>query len=109
MNNDNYSPLFKYKASIIDNNEENRTKNGVKIVVQLKYLIIFWRSLEMPLINCKIELSLNWIKNCVLTDAANANSATYEIADAKLYVPVVILSTLPTRQCKISKTIKWRI
>ena len=47
----------------------------------------------MPLINCKIELSLNWIKNCMLTTAANASSATFKITDAKLYVPVVALST----------------
>ena len=51
----------------------------------------------MQLINCKVELSSNWIENCVLTMAAigaNANatcaySATFKITDAKLYVPVV--------------------
>ena len=47
----------------------------------------------MPLINCKIELSLNWIENCMLTTAANASSAKFKITDAKLYVPVVALST----------------
>ena len=55
----------------------------------------------MPLINCKVELSLKWIENCVLTTAAigaNANatgadSATFKITDAELYVPVVTLST----------------
>ena len=52
-----------------------------------------WRSLEITLINYKIELSSNWIENCVLTTAANASSATFEITDAKLYVPVVTLST----------------
>ena len=46
----------------------------------------------MPLINCKIELSLSFIKNCVLTTAANTSSATFKITDAKLYVPVVNLS-----------------
>ena len=54
----------------------------------------------MPFINCKIELSLKWIENCVLTSAAigaNANatgadSATFKITDAKLYVPIVTLS-----------------
>ena len=46
----------------------------------------------MPLINCKIELSLNWIENCALTTAANANKAIFKITDAKLYVPVVTLS-----------------
>ena len=60
----------------------------------------FWKSLEMPLINCKIKLSLKWIENCVLSTAAiatNANitgadSATFKITDAKLSVPVVTLS-----------------
>ena len=42
----------------------NGTKNGVKIAVPLKYMSNFWMSLETLLINCKIELSLNWIENC---------------------------------------------
>ena len=46
----------------------------------------------MPLINCKVELSLKWIENCVLTTAANANKAIFEITDAKPYVPIVTLS-----------------
>ena len=67
-------------------------KKGVKIAVPLKYLSNFWRSLEMLLINCKVELSLSWIENCVLSTAANANKATFKITDAKLYVPIVTLS-----------------
>ena len=50
----NNSSSFKYKSSFITN------RNGVKIAVPLKYLSNFWRSLEMPLINCKVELSLTW-------------------------------------------------
>ena len=46
----------------------------------------------MPPVNCEVELSLNWIENCVLTTAANANKATFKITDAKLYVPIVSLS-----------------
>ena len=56
----NNAPSFKHKASIIGNTEANGTKNKVKIAVPLKYLSNFWRSLEMPLINCKVELSLKW-------------------------------------------------
>ena len=90
----NNSSSFKYKSSFITN------RNGVKIAVPLKYLSNFWRSLEMPLINCKVELSLKWIENCVQTtaeiganaDATGADSATLEVTDAKLYVPVVTLS-----------------
>ena len=51
---DNNAPSFKYKANIIGNTENNGTKNGVKIAVPLKYLSNFWRSLEMPLINCQV-------------------------------------------------------
>ena len=64
-------------------------KNGVKIAVPLKYLSNFWRSLEMPLINCKVELSLKWYERCLLTAAT---TATFTITDAKLYVPIVTLS-----------------
>ena len=49
----------------------------------------------MPLINCKIELSLKWIENCILTinpDANNINKATFTITDAKFYVPIVTSS-----------------
>ena len=72
-------------------------KNGVKIAVPLKYLSNFWRSLEMPLINCKVELSLNCIENCILNLNPNAvnniNEATFTITDVKLYVPIVTLSS----------------
>ena len=87
--NDDNASLFKYKASIIGNTENNGRKNGVKIAVPLKYLSNFWRSLEMPLINCKVELSLKWYERCLLTAAT---TATFKITDAKLYVPIVTLS-----------------
>ena len=45
----------------------------------------------MPLINCKVYLELNWIEDCILSSARN--SATLGIADAKLHVPIVTLST----------------
>ena len=67
MTNDDNAPLIKYKASGISDTENNGKKKGVKIAVPLKHLSIFWRSLEMPLISCKVELSLKWIENCVLT------------------------------------------
>ena len=63
----------------------------------------------MPLINCKVELSLNWIENRVLTSAAvdaNTNNtgtakATFKITDAKRYVPTVTLSA--ENNAKLSK------
>ena len=62
----------------------------VKIVVPLKYLSNFFRSLEMPLINCKMTLELEWSKDCVLSNVAGASTSI--IRDTKLYVQVVTLS-----------------
>ena len=79
----NNSSSFKYKSSFITN------RNDVKIAVALKYLSNFWRSLEMPLINFKVELSLKWYEKCILSSAGTA--ATFTITDTKLYVPIVTL------------------
>ena len=92
VTNENNALSFKYKSNVIDNTKNNGTKNGVKTAAPLKYLINFWRSLEMPLINCKVELSLKWTKNFILTTAANANKAIFKITNAKLHVPIVTLS-----------------
>ena len=90
---------FKYKVNLLGNPviDNNVARLNVKIVVPLKYLSNFFRSLEMPLINCKVKLNLTWKKECVLstdTDAAaNAeNNPVFIINDTKLYVPVVTLS-----------------
>ena len=86
------SNSFKYKASLLGNPvvADNIAKRSVKVVVPLKYLSNFFRSLEMPLINCKIKLNLTWKKECVLsTDAGNA---VFIINGTKMYVPVVTLS-----------------
>ena len=63
-------------------------------MVPLKYLSNFWRTLEMPLINCEVNLILIWSSTCALvsTNIPNQN-ATFAITDTKLYVPVVTLST----------------
>ena len=67
---------------------------NVEIMVPLKYLSSFCRTLEMPLINCEINLILKCTTNCAIvsTNVANQN-ATFEITDTKLNVPVVTLST----------------
>ena len=63
-------------------------------MVPLKYLSNFWRTLEMPLINCEVNLILTWSSTCVLVSTVDPNqSATFAITDTKLYVPVVTLST----------------
>ena len=86
------SSSFKYKVSLLGNPvvANNIARINVKVVVPLKYLSNFFRSLEMPLSNSKIKLNLTWKKECVLsTDDGNA---VFIINDTKLYVPVVTLS-----------------
>ena len=89
VTNDDNAPSFKYKSNLVGNTEDDETQNGVKIAVPLKYLSNFWRSLEMSLINCKVEISLKWYETCLLT---TATTAAFEIIDAKLYVSIVMLS-----------------
>ena len=140
------SESFKYKTSITgntynvdekitddDGNEVDNPKydankvgkNETEVVIPLKHLSNFWRSLNIPLINCEVELILTWSKNCVLADmttkgAEGDNPAivalvvlTFEITDVKLYVPVVTLSkendTKLLEQLKLgfTRTIKW--
>ena len=61
-------------------------------MVPLKYLSNFWRTLEMSLSNCEINLILTWSEKCELSNDTKAT--TFAIIDTKLYVPVVVtLST----------------
>ena len=90
------SSSFKYKIKLLGNvtevvgNAVGVRRLNVKIVVPLKYLSNFFRSLEMPLINCKIKLNLTWKKECVLS--TGVGEAVFISNDTKLYVPVVTLS-----------------
>ena len=92
------SSSFKYKVKLLGNIPELAAdadaarvgRLNVKIVVPLKYLINFFRSSEIPLINRKIKLNLTWKKECVLSTAVD--DAVFIINDTKLYVPVVTLS-----------------
>ena len=95
----NTSSSFKYKVNLLGNQvvADNVARLNLKIVVPLKYLSNFFRSLEMPLINCKIKLNLTWKKECVLSTNKDAaapnlhNNPVLIINDTK-YVPVVTLS-----------------
>ena len=89
---DDNSSSFKYKVSLLGDpvHVGGIAKRNVKVVVPLKYLSNFLRSLEMPLINCKIKLNLTWKKECVLSNQ-NGN-AIFIINDTKMYVPIVTLS-----------------
>ena len=89
------SQSFKYKASLLRKvknfaNQKSSVQDA-KVVVSLKYLSNFWRSLEFPLINGKVYLELNWIEDCILSSIGD--SAKFAMRDAKLHVPVVTLST----------------
>ena len=124
------SKSFDYKASITGKLEGNYVeKVDVQIVVPLKYLSNFWRTLDMPLINCEISLNLSWSENCVLTSKVTRDAdpdadpavdeinvptnATFKIKDTKLYVPVVTLSAendnkfLEQLKTRFKRTIKW--
>ena len=108
---------------------DNLTKNDVKVVLPLKHLSNFWRHLNIPLINCEVELILTWFKNCVLIDKStreadynvdpdvyeidSPENAIFKITDTKLFVPVVTLSKEDdiklSEQLKsgLKRTIKW--
>ena len=89
----NLTDSFDFKLKITGQTEDDGTKD-VGIMVPLKYLSNFWRTLEMPLINCEVNLILTWSSTCVIASAINANqAATFAITDTKIYIPVVTLST----------------
>ena len=125
------SKSFDYKANFIEAGvtQNSLIKNVVKIVVPLKYLSNFWKSLNIPLINCEVELILTWFKNCVVISKAttaanhgadhdvfkidNPKNAIFQITDTKLYVPAVALSKendtklLERLKTGFKITIKW--
>ena len=89
----NLTNSFNFKVKFTGQTGDDGTKN-VEIMVPLKYLSNFWRILEMPLINCEVNLILTWSSACVIVSTNNANqNATFEVTDTRLYVPIVTLST----------------
>ena len=106
------SSSFKYKSDFVGDTEVYGTRSGVKIAVPLKYSSNFWRSLEMPLINCKVKLSLKLAEKFILTTSistvngtiANAVGLTFIITDAKTLC--LNCYFINRRQCEIIKTIK---
>ena len=91
--NDNLanSESFKFKVKITGKTPAADNEKDIEIMVPLKYLSNFCRTLEMLLINSEINLILTWSSTCVITNSTGAG--TFEITDTKLYVPVVTLST----------------
>ena len=103
-----------YKSKLIGGTDYYNV-NNVKLVVPLKYISNFFRSLEMPLVNCKIDLELTWHKDCMISsvNAAAGQIVSFMITNTKLYVLVVTLSTKDntnlTKQLRegFKRTIYW--
>ena len=88
------SESFKSKMKIKGKTSNNFNEKDVEIMVPLKYLSNFWRTLEMPLINCEVNLILTWSSTCALVATGIANqNVTFAITNTKRYVSVVTLST----------------
>ena len=97
---------MKYKKKLIRSTSDNNNIIDADVVVPLKTLSNFWRSLNLPLITCEIELDLSWSKECIVsersitsaiagnlpTPARQTTGATFQINKAKFYVLVVTLS-----------------
>ena len=91
--NDNItqSESFKSKMKITGQTPRAGNTKHVEIILPLKYLRSIWRTLEMPLINCEVNLILTWSPKCVISSATGETKLT--ITETKLYVLVVTLST----------------
>ena len=100
------STTFKYKSSFFKSleDDDNGVFKDMKIAVPLTYLSNFWRSLEMPLINWKIHLELNWSKDCVMSTIGDrkCKNNKHQIIRSNCYF-------IMQRQPKIGKTIRRRI
>ena len=112
-NNNNLtdSKLFKSKIKITGNTPADGNRKDVEIAVPSNYLSNFWRTLEMPLVNCKINLMLTRSSTCAITNSTG--EGIFATIDAKLYVPVVTLSTqdnaklLQKLKSGFKRTISW--
>ena len=82
---------FKSKIEIIGKTPDDGNEKDVEIMVPLKYLSNFWRTLEMTLINCEVSLILTWSPTCAITNSTGERK--FKITNRNLYVPVVTLST----------------
>ena len=85
------SESSKFKRKITGNTPADGNTEYVKIILLLKYLSNFWRTLEIPLINCELNLILTWSSTCVITNSTGVGRCA--ITDRKLFVSVVLLST----------------
>ena len=111
--NDNitHSESFKSKIKIAGKTLTTGNTKDVEIILPLKYLSNFWRTLKMPLINCEVNLILTWSSDCVISSATG--EIKFKITETKLYVPIVTLSTqdnaklLQQWKSGFKRTISW--
>ena len=91
--NDNLanSESFKSKVKLTEKTPDNENTKYVEKMVPLKYLSNFWRTLEMLLIKCEVNLTLAWSKDCVITNSTDKGK--FAVTETKLYVLVVTFST----------------
>ena len=114
FNGANDTDSLNFKSNILGKTNNDGEIENIEIMVPLKYLNNFWRTLEMPLINCEVELILTWFDNCVIisTNVAYQNP-TFTITETTLYVSAVTLSTqdsailLAQLQSGFKRTISW--
>ena len=105
------SESFISKVKITGKTPNNGNAKDVEIIVPLKYLSNFWKTLEMSLINCEVNLILTWSKDCVITNSTGEGK--FAITETKLYVPVATLSTkdneklLQQLKSGFKKAISW--
>ena len=85
------SESFKVKIKKTGKTPHNGNERDVKTMIPVNYLSNFWRTLEMPLINCEVSLILIWSSTCVIINSTGVG--TFAITNTKPYVPVATLST----------------
>ena len=114
FNGANDTDSLNFKSNLIGKTDDEGDIENVEIMLPLKYLSNFWRTLEMPLINCEIELTLTWSRNYVIISTdINNQIPTFTITETNLYVPVVTLSTqdnaklFPQLKSRFKRTISW--
>ena len=97
FNEANVTDSFNSKPKKMGQTDDDGDIDNVEIMVPLKYWSNFWKTLEIPLINCEVNLILTSyfdFANCVIVSTNVVNQgASFTITEAKLYVPVVTLST----------------
>ena len=62
------SKSFEYKTKIIGSTPGNSYILDVEVAILLKKLSNFWRSLKLPLTNCRIEIDFTWLKHCAISE-----------------------------------------